>query len=59
VTVEGSSSLLGSLSGLAINWDESATSFSHQVAAQVPDKFSNFYFVKNNKTANSSTTTEA
>jgi hypothetical protein len=31
------------------NWGKSAASFWRQVATQVPDMFSNFYFVKNHK----------
>jgi hypothetical protein len=37
--------------------DKSAATFSQQVAAQVPDIFSNFSFMKNDKIANNSTTT--
>ncbi len=33
--------------------------FCHQVAAQVPDMFCNFYLVKSHKIANNSATTEA
>jgi hypothetical protein len=38
---------------------KSAASFFDQVAAWVPGMFSNFYFVKNHKIANKSTTTKA
>ncbi len=41
------------------NEGKSAASFCHQVAALVPDKFCNFYLVKNHKIANNSATTEA
>ena len=33
--------------------------FCYQVAERAPDMFSNFYFVKNHKTDNNSTTAEA
>jgi hypothetical protein len=38
---------------------KSAASLCLQVAALVPDMFSNFYVVKNHKIANNSATTEA
>jgi hypothetical protein len=38
---------------------KSAASFCRQVAALVPDMFSNFYLVKNHKIANNSATTKA
>jgi hypothetical protein len=38
---------------------KSAASLCQQVAALVPDMFSNFYLVKNHKIANNSATTEA
>ncbi len=38
---------------------KSAAIFCHQVAAWVPDRFSNFYLVKSHKIANYSATTEA
>ncbi len=44
---------------MPFNEGKSAASFCHQVAAWVPYMFCNFYFVKNHKTANYSTTTKA
>ncbi len=41
------------------NEGKSAASFSHQVAAFIPDMFWNFYLVKNHKIANNSATIEA
>ncbi len=41
------------------NEGKSAASFCRQVAALVPVKFCNFYFVKNHKIANNPATTEA
>jgi hypothetical protein len=41
------------------NEGKSAVSFCRQVAALVPDRFYNFYFVKNDKLVNNSATIEA
>ncbi len=41
------------------HYDKSTASFCHQVAAWVSDMFCNFYFVKNHKIANNSTTNKA
>ncbi len=41
------------------NQDESPAKFCRQVAAWVPDIFSNFYFVKSYEIANNSATAEA
>jgi hypothetical protein len=41
------------------NWDKSAVSLFHQVAAWAPDMFCSFYLAKHYKIANNSTTTEA
>jgi hypothetical protein len=41
------------------NYDQSAASFCHQMAAWVQDLFFNFYSVKNHQSANNSTNTEA
>jgi hypothetical protein len=38
---------------------KSAARFCHKVAAWIPDLFCNFYFVKNYKFDNNSTTTKA
>jgi hypothetical protein len=40
------------------NKDKSVASFSHQVAARIPDLFYNIYLMKNHNIANNSTTTE-
>jgi len=43
----------------SINQEKSAARFCRQVAAWVPDMFSNCYLARNHKTANNSTTAEA
>jgi hypothetical protein len=41
------------------NEDKSAASFCCQLAALVADMFCNFYFIKNHKISNNSTTADA
>jgi hypothetical protein len=41
------------------NEGKSGASFCHQIAALVPDRFCNFYLVKNHKIVNNLATTEA
>jgi hypothetical protein len=41
------------------NQDKSAARLCYQVAARVPDRFCNFWFVKSHKIANNSAITEA
>jgi hypothetical protein len=55
----GKLQLVGVRLGRGFNEGKSAANLCQQVAALIPDMFSNFYLVKNHKIVNNSATTEA